>query len=358
MKKFTSNKWFYRVIALFFTLLLFFNANLKQISQAQENTTTQENEVTLKNIPITIKYDDSTYFVTGYEETATVKLTSANKVLLDKESNEQTRNFEITADLSDLKTGTYEVPLKIKNLSNAITAVLDPESIHATIEKKVTKNFKVTPEFDESMLAEGYSIDSLTSDPKEISLSTGKSILKQVDSVVAVIDKQSNVSADFTGSAALQALDADGNVLDVDFVPDSVDVSVKILAPSKKVALAAVQTGTVQSGIDHFNFTLATKEIEVSGQQSLLSSIDTVEVPVNVTDIKETTTKSFKPSLPDGVHSTPASISVKIVPVYSTSTNETSQSNAGEVTANQSATTQTTVSTSASSTTQETTTSQ
>ena len=50
--------------------------------------------------------------------------------------------FRVTANLTGLGEGTHEVPLKIRNLSSAVKAKLEPDTITVTIEKKVTKRFE------------------------------------------------------------------------------------------------------------------------------------------------------------------------------------------------------------------------
>ncbi|MBT1022660.1 hypothetical protein KJW59_20230, partial [Enterococcus faecium] len=77
------------------------------------------------------------------ENAVTVKLSSANRVQLNAEANEDTRMFRVTADITKLGEGTHEVPLKIQNLSSAVTAKIEPSTITVTVEKKVIKDFDV-----------------------------------------------------------------------------------------------------------------------------------------------------------------------------------------------------------------------
>ncbi|GMA43311.1 hypothetical protein GCM10025853_07680 [Tetragenococcus halophilus subsp. halophilus DSM 20339] len=70
-------------------------------------------------------------------------LSGANRVQLNAEANEETRNFEVVADLTDLEEGTHDVPLEIDNLSNSVDASAEPDTLTVTIEKKRRKIFKL-----------------------------------------------------------------------------------------------------------------------------------------------------------------------------------------------------------------------
>ena len=131
----------YSFIALLFSIALYFNANGQSVQNTLSGNEAYNQTVT--GVPIKISYDSQRYYIHGYENTVTVKLSSANRVQLNAEANEDTRMFRITADITKLGEGTHEVPLKIQNLSSAVTAKMEPSTITVTVEKKVTKDFDV-----------------------------------------------------------------------------------------------------------------------------------------------------------------------------------------------------------------------
>lgn len=131
----------YGFVALLFSIILYFNAN----GQTMQSTLSGNESYTqtVSDVSIQLVYNTDKYYIHGYENTTAVKLSSANRVQLIAEANEDTRTFKVIANLADLGEGTHEVPLKIKNLSSAVTAKLQPETITVTIEKKVSKDFDV-----------------------------------------------------------------------------------------------------------------------------------------------------------------------------------------------------------------------
>ena len=135
----------YGLLALLFSLVLFFNANGSNLQNGL--ITPGSYEETLTEVPVQTTYDSEKYFIQGYEPTVTVKLASVNRVQLNAETNAETRNFRIVADLNKLKTGTHDVPLEVQNISNSVTASVNPKIFTVTIEKKVTRTYPVEIDF-------------------------------------------------------------------------------------------------------------------------------------------------------------------------------------------------------------------
>lgn len=159
-----------------FAMLLFFNANPESrlVSRNEAGNTMKELSDVAENVKIKLIYDDQKYFVSGYEEETNVYLQSANKVLLDTEKAEETRNFSVVADLTDFKEGTYEVPLKIDGLNRAVSATLEKESIFVTLERRKTSSFKVSPRLNDSLLKQGYDLTDITVEPETVSITAGE----------------------------------------------------------------------------------------------------------------------------------------------------------------------------------------
>lgn len=314
MQRITNNKWFYRIMSLFFALLLFFNANSQSYTNTATTSESHTYDQTVENIPISLQYDTDKYFVSGYDESTNVYLTSANRILLDKETNAQTRSFTITADLRKYETGTYEVPLKVKNLSGAVNAELKQTTIHVTIDTKETKDFDVTPNVDSSIVKDGYMIDSITASPTSVSITSGKDIIADIDKVTATVSDKSDVDESFSENLDVKAYDKEGNELSIVSSPAQVAVEVSISQPSKTVPITVKQTGKQLSTVSDYTFTLSKEKIKIYGSSATLDTIDAIEVDVDVSNIDSTTKKKVNLSLPDGVSSDDDSITVTVVP--------------------------------------------
>ena len=314
MKRLTSGTWFARLLALFFTILLFLNAN--NLTQPPKMNPAELTAVA-ENVPIKLNYDDSKYYIAGYEEGTKVYLSSNNKVLLDMQSHEQTRTFKLEADLTEFKEGSYEVPVEVKNLNRAVTATLSDEKIHVRIEKRETRVFKVKPKVNDNLLKNGYTLDDITIDPKEVEVTSGAETLDQIKEVVAPIEDDRDLSADLSKRVDLVALDFKGNVLGVIILPSVVTMTVHVQAPSKSVPLKIVQAGSIQKGIKEFEFETALDNVTIYGAREELEKVKSIEAYVDTTNISETQVERIALPVRQGIKVDPVQVDVTVKPIKS-----------------------------------------
>lgn len=318
MTKLTNKNWFAKLLSLFFALLLFLNAN--SLTQPIKNPTATELTSVVEDVPIKVIYDESKYYVAGYEETRTVYLSSGNKVLLDLETNEQTRSFRLEADLTEFKEGNYEVPIEITSLNSGLEATLNEEKLSVRIEKRETRSFNVTPKINDNLLKNGYTLSDITVDPAQVEITSGSGTLDQIAEVIAPIEDDRDLSDDLSKRVDLMALDKDGNVLGVIILPSSVNLTVHVEAPSKSVPLKIIQSGSIEKGIQSFNFTSEFGNITVSGPREVLAKLDEIELYIDTSGLTETTKDSYPIQAPDGVKVDPAVVEVTTTPVASEKT--------------------------------------
>lgn len=323
IKKWQETNMTYRLLALLFSIILFVNTSNSPFQSAFYSNSESYSE-TAENVPVTLNYDTDKYYVYGYEPSVKVKLTSFNRVRLDSELNEDTRNFKVVADLTKLDTGTFEVKLKVEDIGSAVTASVEPKTLTVTIEKKVTKTMAVEPIVSSSAFEEGYKLDEVTANPAKVTITTGEGLLKQVDKVVATVSSDKAITEDFSENVSVAAVDASGQALSVVSDPPKVDVSVKVIAPKKEVELRAGQRGTPASGVSSYDLTLAKDSASISGPQSVINLIDSITVPVDVTGVLTETTKTVE--IPTGKYSVePATVRVTIKPVMEKETASSSE---------------------------------
>lgn len=206
------------LLSLFLALLLFFYAtttNYKNSETAAQNTESETYVHTLNNVPIDIEYDTSKYFISGFSSTVTVELRGSNRVLLQRESDEATRTFQIVANLKELDAGTNAVKLQLANLPAGVTATLAPDAITVKIGKRVSKALPVEAKVYSNQLAEGYSLSKVSVNVDTVKVTTDEETMAKIDRIEAIAVDVSNLSENYSGIAKLQAVDSDGNVLPV-----------------------------------------------------------------------------------------------------------------------------------------------
>lgn len=205
-------------LSIFLALLLFFYATTTNYKNSESSASNNESETyvhTLSGVPIDIEYDTNKYFISGFSSTVAVELRGSNRVLLQRESDESTRTFQVVADLRELTDGTQTVTLQLANLPPGVSATLAPDAITVKIGKKVSQSLAVEGVIYSNQLASGYSVSKVTVDVSSVKVTTDEETMAKIDHVEAVVVDISNLDSNYSGTAKLQAVDSDGNALPV-----------------------------------------------------------------------------------------------------------------------------------------------
>lgn len=205
-------------LSIFLALLLFFYATTTNYKNSESSASNNESETyihTLSGVPIDIEYDTNKYFISGFSSTVAVELRGSNRVLLQRESDESTRTFQVIADLRELTDGTQTVTLQLANLPPGVSATLAPDAITVKIGKKVSQSLAVEGVIYSNQLASGYSVSKVTVDVSSVKVTTDEETMAKIDHVEAVVVDISNLDSNYSGTAKLQAVDSDGNALPV-----------------------------------------------------------------------------------------------------------------------------------------------
>ena len=206
--------------SILIAFLLFFYATTTNYKNTVSSTQSQAKETytnTVNNVPIDIEYDSEKYFISGFASTVTVDLIGSNRLILQRETDEATRTFQVKADLRELEEGTHMVKLQVLDLPTGVSANLTPVNLSVKIGKRASKNFTVTGKIYETQLAVGYSVSKITVGTTSVKVTSDEETLAKVTGVEAVITDVSDLSQNYTGTATLQAVDAQGQILPVVF---------------------------------------------------------------------------------------------------------------------------------------------
>lgn len=206
--------------SILIAFLLFFYATTTNYKNTVSSTQSQAKETytnTVNNVPIDIEYDSEKYFISGFASTVTVDLIGSNRLILQRETDEATRTFQVKADLRELEEGTHMVKLQVLDLPTGVSATLTPVNLSVKIGKRASKNFTVTGKIYETQLAVGYSVSKITVGTTTVKVTSDEETLAKVTGVEAVITDVSDLSQNYTGTATFQAVDAQGQILPVVF---------------------------------------------------------------------------------------------------------------------------------------------
>ena len=272
------------VLSLILALVLFV-----VIDRASTTLVETEAEV-LYNQPVTANYNDEEYVVEGLPETVDITMigTKANLYLA-----KQLPSQNVTVDLSDLTPGVHEVKLNYKQAITAVEYKLDPSTVTVVVSTKQSATKDISYE-----VLNLSSLDSKMS-VKDIELTTNNVIAKGTEeklnkiATIKALVNVNNIGDPSVGENTIKdnqvvAYDENGKIINVELVPSKVDAKVYIESPSKTVPLKIVPIGLdkIVFGKSVESITSSVSEVTIYGPDSALSKVSSIDVQVDVSDIK------------------------------------------------------------------------
>lgn len=279
MDKLLDSPWFLRFSALFLAILLF--VTVADEKKQKGNTGGDDLDV-LRDVPVEMFYDNENLVVTGIPETVDVTVEGPMNIV---QTTTLLQDFSLYVDLSSLPMGEHQVKIQHENLSEKLDVRIDPAVIDVVIEEKITKTFKVEPEFNRQLLAEDFYIANMEVDPSTIEVTGAKSVVESISFVKATVSSDSGVSKSFEQAARVRVLDRDLNKLDLSIEPENVNVKVDIQENSKEVPIVLNSKGTPPDGVTIKSLKATEEKITLSGPSRILNEIEAFHVDVDVSKI-------------------------------------------------------------------------
>ena len=116
---------------------------------------------TLK-LPLQISVNTDKYYVTGYPEKVKVNITGPSALVV---SAINTKNFRAFIDLSELKIGKHQVPIRVSGLSNQLSYKISPKKIVVDIQERKTRTLPIKIRYNSDVLSKEYFVCLLYTSP-------------------------------------------------------------------------------------------------------------------------------------------------------------------------------------------------
>ena len=312
--KLSNTKFVYSIISLIFACFLFGYVTTDtgaNTSGAANKTTLSTQKSATVTVPLKVNVS-SKYFVEGYPENVKVKINGPAALV---QTAENTKNFQVYADLEGLKPGKHTVKLKVSGVSHELSANVQPAKVTVTISKKATATFPIQVRFDSTLIGNGYAAGIASSNYSRAKVIGSRSSINAVTNVVANVSLPEGVQHSVTQNVTLEALDENGKPLNVVIEPTTVKATVPIYAATttKKVNVHLVASG---GGDNTKNYSLSTdtKTVTVTGTKQALSRLQSLNVAVPVSGVTSNTTKTVPiDTIQNGIIAvSPSSINVQI----------------------------------------------
>ncbi len=295
-----NNKKFLITLSLALALIAFFAVdNMADILMNNQADV-------LYNQKVTALYNEESYVIEGLPKTANITMIGRKS---DLYLAKQYPNDDIVIDLRNLKPGTHKVNLKY-NGSGTISSVdyqLNPSVATVVIYEKVSREKTITREvLNIDKLDAKYNINNITFSRDKVYVKGAEYNLDKVAMVKALVDIE-NIVNPSTGTQTLKevpliAYDKNGNKLDVEMVPATIDAKIEITSPSKEVPFVVEPVGTLSFGQAIESITLSSKTAIIYGDQEILNKITSIPVKVDVDNISKDTEFNINVTKPTGIN--------------------------------------------------------
>ncbi|KIL53582.1 hypothetical protein KP77_01820 [Jeotgalibacillus alimentarius] len=300
MDKFLESRWFLRGFALLIALLMFYTVNTEE-EGTNTSVNSQSDVEVIESVPVDTMYNDEEFVVTGVPSTVDVTIQGPAQYVTRAEA---VRDFRVFLNLADLELGTHEVPLQPEGFSSELTVTISPSVATVTIDERVTEEFAVDAEFNQSIIPDGYELAGITADPETVMVTGARSVIESIRYVRASVDTDEPVEDEQTIESTVQVLNGSLDKLPVTVEPQTVDLTVSVTQPSKEVALVATPSGTPAEGLQFESIELAEDTVTIYGPGDTIDNINEIEVPFDLSGVSSDGSRVEVPiPVPEGVTS-------------------------------------------------------
>lgn len=311
-KKF--EKWLSKTNTLLFISLFLAIATFIMVDQKIITYSDSSAEI-ISGQSVTAVYNKEAYVVEGLPETVDITLIGSKANLYIAK---QSAAHEVVVDLTGLKEGQHKVDIKYNQAGSSIEYKVNPSSATVVIYSKISQAKTLTIDIlNQDALDSKLIIDSVSVEDDNVIVKGAEYKLKKVATVKALVDIN-NIAKQEVGETVLKdvplkAYDEEGNVVDVEIVPASVNVPINISSPSKELPIQIVPVGEVSFGKAVSAIETSENKVTVYGTQEVLDTLNYIPVEIDVTDIKEN--RDYKVQMPSIVgikHMSISSLNVSV----------------------------------------------
>lgn len=294
MDKFIDSPWFLRLTALFLAIMLFLS--VKAEDQSNRNTVGDVFDL-IQDVPVEVYYDTENLVVTGVPDMVNMTIEGPANIV---QTTKLLKDFTLKLDLQNLTLGEHNVRIQAENLSDKLDVRLDPATVGINIEEKVTQSFRIDPEMNTRLLAEGYEVKSMEVDPASINVTGAQSVVEAISFVKVSVTGEGSLDKSFEQKSRVRVLDRDLNKLSVSLEPEEVTVKVDIQEYSQQVPLKVKQKGQPADGITIDSAVPEEESVRVSGPKSTVDAIKEIPIELDVSKITKSGRVEVDVKTPEG----------------------------------------------------------
>lgn len=259
----------------------------------------------LKNQEVKVIYNEEKYVVEGLPEVVDITLIGSKT---DLYIAKQSSSHYVTIDLSELKPGTHKVNIEYNQNNGNIEYLVNPSVATVIIYEKVSETRTLSVDLiNQDSLDPKLVVQKVNYDTDKIVIKGAEHQLKNVVEVKALVDLN-NIPEQVAGTytlkdVPLKAYDVNGEVVDVEIVPETIDVAIELASPSKELPIKIMPKGEVSSGYAISSMTANETKVVVYGDEESLNDLKYIPVSIDVSGLKENKTYKVEIEKPVGIRS-------------------------------------------------------
>ena len=297
IEKIFNNKQALVVISLIFAFICFYAVD------SNSNYLIDNSAEILYSQPVDAIYNEEAYVVEGLPE-------SVDIVLIGRKSDiylaKQRPNQKVSVDLRELSAGSHRVTLKYSQGISSVDYKIDPSQVTVIIYDKVSSTREITAELvHRNNLDSKLDISDITLSKSEVTIKGSSKKLESVAYVKALVDVddlvEPSVGKTNINNCKLVAYNNDGEIVDVEILPETVDATLTITSTSKVVPIKVVPTGDIALGYAIGETSTSVSSITIYGDEESLKNIEYVPVKIDITNLSSNKDFTVNLEKPNGV---------------------------------------------------------
>lgn len=243
----------------------------------------------LKSQPVTAIYNEEAYVVEGLPETVDITLIGSKT---DLYIAKQSVAHEVRVDLTGLKPGQHKINIKYSQSSGSIDYKVNPSVATVIIYPKEAETKILTLDLlNQEKLDSKLAINKMNVESDRVIVKGASYQIDKVATVKALVNIN-NIAKQEVGNATikevpLKAYDSDGNIVDVEIVPNKIDVDLNIVSPSKEVPIKVIPQGDLAFGSAIASIEQSETSVIIYGDEESLANITFIPIYIDVADLKE-----------------------------------------------------------------------
>lgn len=268
------DNWGYKAVSLLLAIMLWMivNLNATEPTPPQDNYTLTDRDVTVQ---LTAKYDEDKYTIMDLPQMVSLHIEGTRNAVSQAVNTLDQK--EIYVDLTQLEAGSFMVPVQVEGFAEGLKVRANPQKVKVVLEKKVTKQMNVVVDYIGNV-PEGYKLGEPIIQPTKVNITAAAEQLDRVAVVQAVINVKGKTEQ-LEATVPLRAVDAYGNVVDVQITPQVVDVTLPITSPYKELPIKLTWSNQPKAGFAVKDITCDPQTVTVYGPTEELDQLEYYEVP-------------------------------------------------------------------------------